>query len=385
MEQITLQEYMGIKQKIKEKLNETVNNFIIIGYHLKLIRDNRLYTQDGYSSMAEFAKEEYGLSESTANRFMDINTKFSIGGNSQGIKEQYRAYGYSKLQEMLTMNEADYELVTEATTIKQIREIKAVEREEEKAAEIERQENLPLIRMAAQTEPQEEPEALATSQNKAEDMFEQVIIEFWKDKQELLKLVHNDMITPADLAEALSPSGSRTFFYKIYCIMMYDHDKGIKMRHYEGGKPVIETFTYNEFIEITNNIVTDDIFHEIVTPPKAEEKTQEPLPGQTTVEDIPEIMPKQENVAENKETVSEKHETVTENKETVIKTAESNLEEQEIVTIPPAADEETACIQRVHECIEDINRMTDGKMYTTALNAGKRLTELLERLVELEK
>ena len=45
MEQLTISKegYIEIKQKIKDKLNETVNNFIIIGYHLKQVRDSQSY------------------------------------------------------------------------------------------------------------------------------------------------------------------------------------------------------------------------------------------------------------------------------------------------------------------------------------------------------
>ena len=51
MEQLSLFEYQDIKNKIKTKLNETVNNFVLIGFYLKQVRDSALYTQDGYKNM----------------------------------------------------------------------------------------------------------------------------------------------------------------------------------------------------------------------------------------------------------------------------------------------------------------------------------------------
>ena len=124
MEQLSLFEYQDIKNKIKTKLNETVNNFVIIGFYLKQVRDNMLYTQDGYKNMEEFARGEFNISASTASRFMDINTRFSEDGNSQILKLEYANFGYSKLQEMLTVKDEDLGLITEDTTVKQIRELK---------------------------------------------------------------------------------------------------------------------------------------------------------------------------------------------------------------------------------------------------------------------
>ena len=135
MEQLTLSldDYAEVKHKIKEKLNETVHNFIIIGYYLKQVRDSGAFRKDGYRSMEEFARAEYGLSAGTASRFMDINTEFSKNGDSPEIKEEYSGFAYSKLQEMLTVTPEDRELVTEHTTVQQIREIKQAEKEEKKA------------------------------------------------------------------------------------------------------------------------------------------------------------------------------------------------------------------------------------------------------------
>ena len=48
---ITPEGYAEIKSKIKDKLNETTNNFIIIGYYLKQVRDSGAYVQDGYYNM----------------------------------------------------------------------------------------------------------------------------------------------------------------------------------------------------------------------------------------------------------------------------------------------------------------------------------------------
>ena len=180
MEQLSLFEYQDIKNKIKTKLNETVNNFVLIGFYLKQVRDSALYTQDGYKNMEEFARGEFNIAASTASRFMDINTRFSEDGNSQILKQEYANFGYSKLQEMLTVKDEDLGLITEDTTVKQIRELKTYEKQEDKAAVLEEQGNLPIVQMAAE----EEKEEVAISQ---EDPFHEVMQKYWEQHMDTLK------------------------------------------------------------------------------------------------------------------------------------------------------------------------------------------------------
>ncbi len=279
---ITPEGYAEIKSKIKDKLNETTNNFIIIGYYLKQVRDSGAYIQDGYHNMEEFAQGEYRLSASTASRFMDINTRFSEDGNSLQIKAEYCNYGYSKLQEMLTVKENDIELITPATTVAQIREIKKAEKEEDQEEARAAAENLPLVKMTQDESAEETQEDVATSQ-KEYSPLEKILIELWKDRPaELLSGIRGGMITGAELAEELSPSGSKTFTSGTYMLFMYTENIGMKFRYYANGKANIETYTYDEIIEITNNFITDELFREITANEKKNDETA--LEQETTVQ-----------------------------------------------------------------------------------------------------
>ena len=123
--QITLTEWMQWKEDIRQKLAETAQNFVYIGYRLKQIRDSGMF--GGASDIFEFAQNEYGLGKSTVSRFIAINEKYSEGGNSLELKEQYRGFSSSKLSEMLTLPDSECELITEKTTVKDIRELKKFE------------------------------------------------------------------------------------------------------------------------------------------------------------------------------------------------------------------------------------------------------------------
>ena len=126
--QITLDEYISIKEDIKRRLNHLAESFVAIGYRLKQIRDTEAYRQDGYNTIFEFAEKELGLTKSPTSRFMAINDKYSVGGNSLELREEFIGLGKSRLSEMLTMDPEDYVLVTDQTSIKDIREIKRMEK-----------------------------------------------------------------------------------------------------------------------------------------------------------------------------------------------------------------------------------------------------------------
>lgn len=273
MEQMTLVEYKELgygeqKERIKRNNERMVESIIENGFLLKQIEEDRTYLQDGYKDLNEFAKGEFGYSVSTTSRFKDMNTKFSEGGNSPFIKEEFKGYVRSKLQEMLYIREEDFELLTEEMTVGQMRELKNLEKKEEELRKQEEENGLPLLQMAAE-EDAEEKEEIAIPQK---DPFVDVITAFWSEEAELLKLIHNHMISAEDAAEELSPSGTRTFSHGIYMIFLYDYNAGVKVRYYRDGKSQTDTYDYESWMEKTNEIITDEIYVAIVSPVKEEEQ-----------------------------------------------------------------------------------------------------------------
>ena len=122
--QMTLDEYLNAKEALKRQMNFVADRFVKIGWFLKRIRDTEAYKQDGYKSIFDFAKQEYGLSTPVASRFMSINDIYSVGGNGQNLREEFIGLGSSRLSEMLTMDPEDYCLVDENTPVAEIRDIK---------------------------------------------------------------------------------------------------------------------------------------------------------------------------------------------------------------------------------------------------------------------
>ena len=101
--QITLDEWINIKQKLRQELIGVKRSFVRIGYMLRRIDDQKGYEQDGYKSIAEFAQKELGLHPSTTTRFMEINREYSIDGYSERLREEYEDLSRSQLEEMLKL------------------------------------------------------------------------------------------------------------------------------------------------------------------------------------------------------------------------------------------------------------------------------------------
>lgn len=124
-------EYQDFKSGIKNHLNNAAEDFFMVGYFLRQISDNTLFTEDGYKTIWDFAKGEYGLSASSTSRFMAINARFSIDGGEH-MAQKYVGMGVSKLQEMLGLPDEELEKVTQETTVREIRTMKK-KREEPKS------------------------------------------------------------------------------------------------------------------------------------------------------------------------------------------------------------------------------------------------------------
>lgn len=123
--------YNELKRFIKSNIQSMTREFVSVGYYLKYIRDNEMYLEDGYESIWEFAEDQYGIQRTTCSRWMAINDRFSVDGNSPTLAEEYREYGKSQLQEMLYLDDKQMEEVKPDMTVKDIRKIRTPDPEPE--------------------------------------------------------------------------------------------------------------------------------------------------------------------------------------------------------------------------------------------------------------
>lgn len=222
--QMTLAEWLDIKQKLKQnissakdKLNGLKKDFVRIGYLLRKIDDNELYKQDGYKSIAEFAKAECGLSPSDTTRFIQINKKYSVDGNSEELRPEFLEYGQSKLAAMLALPDSDLNMITPQTSREDIRELNRFNKSDPKQG--------------------------------ADSDIEQLIRDFYVS-QELVRKAVAVKDDVKELRELIAPSGSRSFRKGKWFIMF--HENKINIKEYAG---IVKEISWEEFTATTAKVL----------------------------------------------------------------------------------------------------------------------------------
>ena len=109
---------------IRASLKDAARSVIAVGHYLKVIRDKELYREAGYENVWDYAADTFGFSKSTASRYMARNDKFSVGGNSPILAEEFREYSKAQLQEMLSLDAEQMSAVTPDMTVREIRELR---------------------------------------------------------------------------------------------------------------------------------------------------------------------------------------------------------------------------------------------------------------------
>ena len=224
--QMTLTDWVEMKQKLRRELLGIKQSFVRIGFMLRQIEEQKLYENDGYKSIAEFAKAEFGLEASTTSRFISINREYSADGYSEILSPEYAELGRSQLEEMLKLPEEDRCMVQPETSRQDIRDLKKFNKAE------------PEMGVA--------------------DDLREVIKNFYKDNEEILNAVFSekDLGTEKEniksLAEIINPSGNRSYKKGLFFLIMYEDKIAVKKF---GASP--QEMTWEEFIGVTVDIFRD--------------------------------------------------------------------------------------------------------------------------------
>ena len=222
--QMTLDDWVQMKQKLRQELIGVKQSFVRIGYVLRQIDDQRLYENDGYKSIAEFAKAEYGLEASTTSRFMSINREYSIDGYSEHLRPEYMDLGRSQLEEMLKLPDSDRQMIQPEASREDIRELKRFNKTEPTAG--------------------------------VADDISQLIEKFFEGNKDILNEVYSnefDEESMSRFAEIVNPAGNRSFKKGLYFMMLYENRVTIKKF---GDTP--KNMTWWEFYQRMRSIFDED-------------------------------------------------------------------------------------------------------------------------------
>ena len=155
-------EYDQLDKEIKRVMKRSAKDVVQIGFMLRQMYDKRLWAQS-YDCFDEYLDMELNIDYTMANRFMNINKKYSLGGNSMEIAAKYEQYSQGVLVEMLNMPPKLEAKVTPDMTVREVREIKRqMKPKKEKEPEIQEKENEIII--DGEYREVKEPEEVATSQ-----------------------------------------------------------------------------------------------------------------------------------------------------------------------------------------------------------------------------
>lgn len=130
----TYQEY---KKELDAVLTRTAEDFVQIGYLLKVARDTNVLAESGYATVTDFARVEYGIDKTQVSRFISINDRFSEDGYSDHLLPSYKGFGYAKLTLMLQIPDEINEALPPTLSKAEIQDIKDEVDAESKVTDIE--------------------------------------------------------------------------------------------------------------------------------------------------------------------------------------------------------------------------------------------------------
>lgn len=375
--QITLNEWMEWKEDIRRKLQETAQNFVYIGYRLKQIKDSGML--DGCSDIFEFANKEYGLERTTVWRFIAINEKFSEGGNSLYLKEEYRNFGSSKLAEMLNLSDVDCRLIVEKTTVKEIRDLK--------------QFNSRTV----------EGPVAAVPEHILDNAVRNCIIDFFADGSrrkilnETLRVLCDEEPEPdtvKKLAEFINPGEYITHRKGIVYMFFYDYQTGIKYKLMTETAP--KTMDWDDFIASLIDIYKDyidaeeGVWEAYYGVPEIVEEKAVPIQenqGKTAVATSQQKAPKKEEKPVKKEPVkTTNEEVVEETEEKFVENIETDVPEAvEILNNPKAELMKSA--KEITQMFMELFSETvlNAEMLKCAMGKTDELKKIIEELIELQE
>lgn len=348
MDEIIYQKsYQEYKAELDGELQKTAEGFVRIGYLLKVARDTNILAESGYSTVSEFAEAEYNLNKTQVSRFISINDKFSEGGYSDHLLDEYKGFGYAKLTIMLQLPDAINEELTPDFSKADIQAIKEEVEEEKAVSDIE------VIL-----------ESASAGIHLEESEIEKTVKKIGEDDPELFKRVweaHQQQLWDKErLQSIMAPAGLKTILTRIPGIGR----KMLIMRDSENGNEVVlvdvrsndkQKFTWTELKEAWERFLAgktvEDAWENLYyrewplkteiapvqqkvekkqeeTKPKKESKVtkapvkkpepeavvepekpeEEQIPGQDNIMQHPEYLPKgmkAENITENTEIVDE--------------------------------------------------------------------------------
>ncbi len=251
MEVTEYRDYKEYKKELDAEVLRAAEGFVRIGYLLKVARDTSILYESPYSNVVEFAQAEYGIDKTQVSRFININDRFSEGGYSDRLKENYQGYGVAKLSLMLSLPDAVNEVLSPSYSKTEIRMIKEEVDAEQKTTDLE------VMMEAQEAEKQRKTSA-------AEDFLHRVVWQLGKEETALYRELHRGFQKGEGISflqETLAPDGERTYSIRIpgigRILLTLKEEDTVTLLNIRTGKK--EEYSWEDMAAALQEIMVTDI------------------------------------------------------------------------------------------------------------------------------
>lgn len=230
-----MDDYIQSKNEIKQELGGIVKSFVKIGWQLTRIDKSQAYKHDGYNTITEFARAEYGMNPSGVSRFMNVYERYSAPGDTPELQEQYRDFKFAQLVEMLQLPEEDRQIFCPEDKREDIRELQKFNKENE---------NNPMNLLDWKTAQSTEDKLCATIQ------------EFFREKQGVLNTLYSSEAYQTgnikEMSQIINPGDSMSYRKGMVFLMFHQEDITVKIFNGE-----MKNLSWEQFFTYTQKIFAE--------------------------------------------------------------------------------------------------------------------------------
>lgn len=196
------QEFEAAADRTAVKIKE---GYMEMGYILKMARDTDILRESEYSGYEEFADKRYGLDKGTVSRYIRIVERFSEGGNSHVLKDNYKNMGFAKLSIMLHMPDAIAEELMDSLSKTEVEAIKE---------ELDAEKQVSDIELAIEKAEAEEKKILPPVEG---SMLERAVWQMGREHHEIYRKVWKafEQGDKKSIKDILAPQGDAVIIVKI--------------------------------------------------------------------------------------------------------------------------------------------------------------------------
>lgn len=272
MEQLrlTLPELEQEEKQIRENLGGIVRNFVRTGWHLSRIDRSGAYKLKGYNSIAEYARETFGMAPDGVSRFIHVYEKYSIQGDTPELREEYRDFNFSQLTEMLQLPEDDHAMIRPETKREDIRDLKKFNKQSE-----------------------HNPDNLLNWQQDPDDIIREAVKEFFKARKKDLNEIYDQYgVGPYQeedikkMARFLYHEKKKKFQTNRVFVMLYPDQVFIKSSDGE-----LHDITWPEFFQTMGSIFDGSAAGKDTWENYFNPEAEKQIPGQDNIMNHPEYLP----------------------------------------------------------------------------------------------